>query len=218
MLLRMSSLFLRTLREDPADAEVPSHRLLVRAGYVRRVAPGIFTWLPLGFLTFRNVERIVREEMDSAGFQEVHVPALAPPAMDDGEALKKIDDLPEWARPAFKGMATLNRVQSRVCDAALFGTSNLLLCAPTGAGKTNVAMLTILQQVGLHRRPDGSVDGSAFKCVYIAPMKALVAEQTANLAKRLAPYGLTVRELTGDSNLTRAELDAASAVAEPLKT
>ena len=78
MLLRMSSLFLRTLREDPADAEVPSHRLLVRAGYVRRVAPGIFTWLPLGFLTFRNVERIVREEMDSAGFQEVHFPALLP--------------------------------------------------------------------------------------------------------------------------------------------
>jgi prolyl-tRNA synthetase len=78
VLLRMSSLFLRTLREDPADAEVPSHRLLVRAGYVRRVAPGIFTWLPLGFHTFRNVERIVREEMDAAGFQEVHFPALLP--------------------------------------------------------------------------------------------------------------------------------------------
>ena len=74
----MSTLFLRTLREDPSDAEVPSHRLLVRAGYVRRVAPGIFTWLPLGFLTFRNVERIVREEMDRAGFQEVHFPALLP--------------------------------------------------------------------------------------------------------------------------------------------
>ncbi len=78
MLLRMSSLFLRTLREDPADAEVPSHRLLVRAGYVRRVAPGIFTWLPLGFAVYRNVERIVRAEMDAAGFQEVHFPALLP--------------------------------------------------------------------------------------------------------------------------------------------
>ena len=76
MLLRMSSLFLRTLREDPADAEVPSHRLLVRAGYVRRVAPGIFSWLPLGWHVYRNVERIVREEMDAAGFQEVHFPAL----------------------------------------------------------------------------------------------------------------------------------------------
>ena len=78
MLLRMSSLFLRTLREDPADAEVPGHRLLVRAGYVRRVAPGIYSWLPLGYRTYRNVENIVREEMDAAGFQEVHFPALLP--------------------------------------------------------------------------------------------------------------------------------------------
>ncbi len=78
MLLRMSTLFLRTLREDPADAEVPSHRLLVRAGYVRRVAPGIFSWLPLGYRVFRNVERIIRAEMDAAGFQEVHFPALLP--------------------------------------------------------------------------------------------------------------------------------------------
>ena len=74
----MSTLFLRTLREDPADAEVPSHRLLVRAGYVRRVAPGIFTWLPLGVLVLRNVEGVVRAEMDAAGFQEVHFPALLP--------------------------------------------------------------------------------------------------------------------------------------------
>lgn len=74
----MSTLFLRTLRDDPADAEVPSHRLLVRGGYVRRVAPGVFTWLPLGFLVYRNVESIVRDEMDRAGFQEVHFPALLP--------------------------------------------------------------------------------------------------------------------------------------------
>ncbi|MDP2288412.1 MAG: proline--tRNA ligase [Actinomycetota bacterium] len=77
-MLRMSTLFLRTLREDPADAELPSHRLLVRAGYVRRVAPGIFSWLPLGYLVYRNVEHIVRAEMDAAGFQEVHFPALLP--------------------------------------------------------------------------------------------------------------------------------------------
>jgi prolyl-tRNA synthetase len=76
--LRLSTLFLRTLREDPADAEVPSHRLLVRAGYVRRVAPGIFSWLPLGYLVYRNVERVIRQEMDDAGFQEVHFPALLP--------------------------------------------------------------------------------------------------------------------------------------------
>lgn len=78
MLLRMSTLFLRTLREDPADAEVPSHRLLVRAGYIRRAAPGVYSWLPLGYLVYRNVERIVRAEMDAAGFQEVHFPALLP--------------------------------------------------------------------------------------------------------------------------------------------
>jgi len=74
----MSTLFLRTLRDDPADAEVASHRLLVRAGYIRRAAPGGFSWLPLGWLVYRNVERIVREEMDAAGFQEVHFPALLP--------------------------------------------------------------------------------------------------------------------------------------------
>ncbi len=74
----MSSLFLRTLREDPADAEVPSHKLLVRGGYVRRVAPGIYSWLPLGYLVYRNIERVVREEMDAAGFQEVHFPGLLP--------------------------------------------------------------------------------------------------------------------------------------------
>ena len=74
----MSNLFLRTLRDDPSDAEVPSHRLLVRAGYIRRSAPGGFSWLPLGYEVFRNVERIVREEMNAAGFQEVHFPALLP--------------------------------------------------------------------------------------------------------------------------------------------
>src|SRR3954447_22687666 len=74
----MSTLFLRTLRDDPADAEVPSHRLLVRAGYIRRAAPGGFTWLPLGYRVFRNVERVVREEMDGMGAQEVHFPALLP--------------------------------------------------------------------------------------------------------------------------------------------
>jgi len=78
VLLRMSTLFLRTLRDDPADAEVPSHRLLVRAGYVRRVAPGIYTWLPLGMLVLRNIEAIVREEMNAIGAQEVLFPALIP--------------------------------------------------------------------------------------------------------------------------------------------
>jgi len=77
-MLRMSTLFVRTLREDPVDAEVASHRLLLRAGYIRRAAPGIYTWLPLGLKVLAKVEAIVREEMDAAGGQEVHFPALLP--------------------------------------------------------------------------------------------------------------------------------------------
>ena len=74
----MTRLFVRTLREDPSDAEVQSHRLLVRAGYIRRTSPGIYSWLPLGLRVRANIERIVREEMDAAGAQEVHFPALVP--------------------------------------------------------------------------------------------------------------------------------------------
>ena len=74
----MSSLFVRTLRDDPADAEVPSHRLLVRAGYIRRAAPGIYTWLPLGLRVLRKIENIIREEMDAIGAQELLFPALLP--------------------------------------------------------------------------------------------------------------------------------------------
>jgi len=77
-MLRLSHLFVRTLRDDPSDAEVPSHRLLVRAGYIRRAAPGGYTWLPLGWRVLRKVENIVREEMDAIGAQEVHFPALLP--------------------------------------------------------------------------------------------------------------------------------------------
>lgn len=78
MITRLSTLFLRTLRDDPADAEVPSHRLLVRAGYVRRVAPGIYSWLPLGLRVLRNIEAVVRQEMDAIGGQEILFPALLP--------------------------------------------------------------------------------------------------------------------------------------------
>lgn len=78
MIAKLSNLFVRTLRQDPADAEVPSHRWLVRAGYIRRAAPGIYTWLPLGLKVLQKVEAIVREEMEAMGAQEVHFPALLP--------------------------------------------------------------------------------------------------------------------------------------------
>jgi prolyl-tRNA synthetase len=100
VLLRLSTLFLRTLRDDPADADVPSHKLLVRAGYIRRVAPGSYSWLPLGLAVVRNIERIVREEMLSIGAQEVAFPALIPREVfertgrwsDYGDALFRLKD------------------------------------------------------------------------------------------------------------------------------
>ncbi|KAL4451451.1 hypothetical protein ABPG75_007113 [Micractinium tetrahymenae] len=141
------------------------------------------------------------------GYEEVHVPALKPKPFGDGEELVAISALPDWAQAGFKDMKSLNRIQSRVCDCALYSSENMLVCAPTGAGKTNVAMLTMLHEIGLHRREDGSIDTSAFKIIYVAPMKALVAEMVGNFGKRLEPYGVKVRELTGDMSLTKQEID-----------
>ena len=93
----MSTLLRRTLRDDPADAEVASHRLLVRAGYVRRIAAGVYSWLPLGYITYRNIERVIREEMDAAGFQEVHFPALLP-----REPYEKTDRWNEYGPDLFR--------------------------------------------------------------------------------------------------------------------
>ncbi|WVZ00956.1 hypothetical protein V8G54_027025 [Vigna mungo] len=144
----------------------------------------------------------------SKGYEEIHVPALKAKALDPNEKLVKISSMPDWAQPAFKGMTQLNRVQSKVYETALFKPDNLLLCAPTGAGKTNVAVLTILQQIARHRNPeDGSIDHSAYKIVYVAPMKALVAEVVGNLSNRLQEYDVKVRELSGDQSLTRQQIE-----------
>lgn len=141
------------------------------------------------------------------GYEEVHIPALKAKPFAPGEVEVPIGELPEWAQAAFKGMTKLNRVQSALYRTALFSPENMLLCAPTGAGKTNVAVLSILHEIGSARRPDGSIDVASFKVVYVAPMKALVQEVVANLSQRLGgPYGLTVRELSGDVSLSRAEL------------
>ena len=141
------------------------------------------------------------------GYEEVHIPALKPKPFLEGEALVPIDSLPEWAQPAFAGMRSLNRVQSRVCKCALYSAENMLICAPTGAGKTNVAMLTMLHEIGMHRSPTtGAVLLDAFKIVYVAPMKALVQEMVTNFGKRLEAFGITVRELTGDQQLTKQQI------------
>ncbi len=147
------------------------------------------------------------------GYDEIYIPAPAPRPMGPDERLIPIEGLPSWMHAAFAGgsMTTLNRVQSRVCSTALESDDNFLVCAPTGAGKTNVALLAMLRTMS-HFREDSStslsssMDGSAFKMVYIAPMKALVQEMVATFSSRLAPYGLRVGELTGDAQLSRAEL------------
>lgn len=143
------------------------------------------------------------------GYEEVHVPALKAKPFASGEELLKISSMPEWAQPAFQGMKQLNRVQSKVYETALFSPENILLCAPTGAGKTNVAMLTILHQIVLHRvqNSDGSFDHSNYKIVYVAPMKALVAEVVGNLSNRLKSYDVVVKELSGDQSLTRHQIE-----------
>lgn len=139
------------------------------------------------------------------GYEEVHVPAVRP-VISSSERLTEVADLPEWAHPAFPGIKTLNRIQSRMVQAAFYGSENILLCAPTGAGKTNVALMCMLNQLGQHMKEDGSIDLDSFKIVYIAPMKALVQECVQSFGKKLAPFGITVRELSGDQNLTRQQI------------
>ncbi|CAN0921129.1 DExH-box ATP-dependent RNA helicase DExH12 [Linum grandiflorum] len=143
----------------------------------------------------------------SKGYEEVHVPALKPKPLGPDEKLVRISDMPDWTQPAFKGMQQLNRVQSKVYQTAFFHADNILLCAPTGAGKTNVAVLTILQQLGVHRNKDGSFNHNDYKIVYVAPMKALVAEVVGNLSNRLQEYGVNVKELSGDQTLTRQQIE-----------
>ena len=140
------------------------------------------------------------------GYEEVHVPALKP-KIPSSEHLVEVASLPEWTQEAFSGIRSLNRVQSQMVDAALYRNDNLLLCAPTGAGKTNVALMCMLNEIGKHRRgEDGGFDLDAFKIVYIAPMKALVQECVQSFSKRLAPFKIIVKELSGDQNLTRQQI------------
>ncbi|KAF9474450.1 Sec63-domain-containing protein [Pholiota conissans] len=139
------------------------------------------------------------------GYEEIHVPAPKQKPTVDGENVP-ISALPAWAREAFT-VPKLNRVQSKLFPIA-FGTDEpILLCAPTGAGKTNVAMLTILNELGKHRNEEtGEFDLDAFKCVYIAPMKALVQEMVGNFTARLKVFNVKVGELTGDSQMTKQEI------------
>jgi pre-mRNA-splicing helicase BRR2 len=145
--------------------------------------------------------------LQKKGYEEVHVPALKPSALDPGEILYPITNLPKYAQPAFEGYKVLNRIQSRMVKASLESDDNLLLCAPTGAGKTNVALLCILREIGKHVMSDGRINVEEFKMIYVAPMRSLVQEVVGNFTKRLNPFGLKVAELTGDHQLSREQIN-----------
>ena len=140
------------------------------------------------------------------GYEEIHVPAPKK-RNDPTDRDIPITEMPEWSRIPFGTTSKLNKIQSKTFPTAFGDDGNMLICAPTGSGKTNVAMLTILREIGKNRNPEtGEINLDAFKIVYIAPLKALVQEQVGNFGARLRPYGVTVAELTGDRQLTKQQI------------
>ncbi|PFH61042.1 hypothetical protein XA68_18359 [Ophiocordyceps unilateralis] len=148
-------------------------------------------------------------------YEEYSIPAGRRGELGPGQTLVNIGHMDGLCRGTFKGYKTLNRMQSLVFPVAYKTNENMLICAPTGAGKTDAAMLTILHTVGQHASPSPVEDPQAtgfvvdigdFKIVYVAPMKALAAEITEKLGKRLAWLGIKCREYTGDMQLTKSEI------------
>lgn len=139
-------------------------------------------------------------------YEEVEIPPNEPMPIGFEEKPVYIAELDEIAQLVFKGMKRLNRIQSLVFETAYNTNENLLICAPTGAGKTNIAMLTVLHEIHQHLQPGGVIKKDEFKIIYVAPMKALAAEMTNYFSKRLEPLGITVKELTGDMQLTKGEI------------
>ncbi|KAF8774419.1 Activating signal cointegrator 1 complex like protein [Argiope bruennichi] len=138
-------------------------------------------------------------------FEEIHIPA-AKPVSDIIEVQRvHISDLDEVAQSAFKNTKALNLIQSKVFETAYKTNHNMLVCAPTGAGKTNVAMLTILREIR-NNIVNGVLEKNKFKIVYVAPMKALAAEMVRNFGTRLKSLSIQVKELTGDMQLTKNEI------------
>ncbi|KAH8889849.1 Sec63-domain-containing protein [Thozetella sp. PMI_491] len=148
-------------------------------------------------------------------YEEYFIPAGRAGTLRPGQKLVQIADMDGLCRTTFRGYKTLNRMQSLVYPVAYRTNENMLICAPTGAGKTDAAMLTILHCVGQYLTPspfedhetiDFAVHAEDFKIVYVAPMKALAAEITEKINKRLSWLGIRCREFTGDMHLTKAEI------------
>ncbi|KPI86612.1 putative ATP-dependent RNA helicase [Leptomonas seymouri] len=141
---------------------------------------------------------------------ETHDEVILPPTSQYNTAAPLISvesSFPSWATPAFPGVTDLNAVQSKVYDCAFHSDENMLVSAPTGAGKTNVAMMAMLRAIDAARNSTtGVIDGHSLKMVYVAPMKALVQEVVRTFSKRLEPLGLTVAELSGDASMTQQQM------------
>ncbi|KAI3070256.1 hypothetical protein CBS147343_5838 [Aspergillus niger] len=155
------------------------------------------------------------KQIDEKKYTEVEVPASKVGTLRPGHKLVEIASLDGLCQGTFKGYKTLNRMQSLLYEVAYKTNENMLICAPTGAGKTDAAMLTILNAIGKNTVPNPIEEPQAtefavqvedFKIIYVAPMKALAAEVTEKLGKRLAWLGIKVRELTGDMQLTKREI------------
>uniref|UniRef100_A0A1A9WJB5 U5 small nuclear ribonucleoprotein 200 kDa helicase n=1 Tax=Glossina brevipalpis TaxID=37001 RepID=A0A1A9WJB5_9MUSC len=143
--------------------------------------------------------------LDNRQYEEVKIPATEPPPLNVGNNRVNINDLDDIGRIAFATCKQLNRIQSVVYPVAYHSNENMLVCAPTGAGKTNVAMLTIVHTIRAHLE-NGIINREQFKIVYIAPMKALATEMVTNFSKRLKELNIVVKELTGDMQLTKTEM------------
>jgi antiviral helicase SLH1 len=152
---------------------------------------------------------------DNTTYEEYTIPAAAVGTIGAGRKLVEIKELDGLCQRTFKGYKALNRMQSLVYPVAYHTSENMLICAPTGAGKTDAAMLTILNTIAKYTTPnpieepdatDFTVLSEDFKIIYVAPMKALAAEVTEKLGKRLAWLGIHARELTGDMHLTKKEI------------
>ena len=148
-------------------------------------------------------------------YEEYYIPAAKVGTLGAGRRLVEIAELDGLCKGTFKGYENLNRMQSLVYPVAYRTSENMLICAPTGAGKTDAAMLTILNTIAHNISPspaenpeatDFAVNTGDFKIVYVAPMKALAAEITEKLGKRLRWLGINVREFTGDMHLTKKEI------------
>ncbi|KAG5482202.1 hypothetical protein CUR178_06061 [Leishmania enriettii] len=147
---------------------------------------------------------------------ETHDEVLLPPSSSyntSSPLIQIADSFPSWATPVFSGVTELNAMQSKVYDCAFHSDENLLVSAPTGAGKTNVAMMAMLRAIAAARNSTtGVIDGHRLKMVYVAPMKALVQEVVRTFSMLLEPLDLIVAELSGDASMTQQQMAAAQLI------